>query len=131
MNEDSKKDNENKSELRCSVCQQNHKVTDCNEIKNKAYSEKVNLVKSKKVYFNCLSNTHTISHCKSKISCRAKGCEKRHHTLLHPLPVNKISAVPLQSSDSLARVNNELLKIISSYRLAVSQFKIKHKYFSK
>ena len=65
LSEDSKKDNEGKKELRCWICRRNHKVTDCNEIKNKAYNEKINLVKSKKLCFNCLLNTHTISNCKT------------------------------------------------------------------
>ena len=47
LNEDSKKDNEGKNELRCWICQKNHKVTDCSEIRNTAYSENINLVKSK------------------------------------------------------------------------------------
>ena len=41
-----------KNELRCWISQKNHKVTDCSEIKSKAYSEKINLVKSKKLCFN-------------------------------------------------------------------------------
>ena len=52
-------------------------------------------------------NPHTISDCKSKISCIAKGCQKRHHTLLHLPPVNKISPVSPQSSDFSATINNE------------------------
>ena len=45
LNKNSKKDNESKNELRCWICQKSHKVTDCSEIKNKAYSERINLVK--------------------------------------------------------------------------------------
>ena len=59
LNEDSKKDNENKNEVRCWICQKNHKVIDCRELKDKAYSENINLVKGKKFSFNCLSNIYT------------------------------------------------------------------------
>ena len=95
---DSKKDKKNKSKLRCWICQKNRKGRSW--IKNKAFSKKLNLVKSKKHCFNCLSNTDTISNCISKISCKAKGCQKKHRTLLHPTLVNKTSSVPLRYSDS-------------------------------
>ena len=51
LNKDSKEDNEGKNELRCWICQKNHKATDCSEIRNTAYSENINLVKSKKTVF--------------------------------------------------------------------------------
>ena len=47
MNKYSQEDREGKNKFCCWICQKNHKVTDCSEIKNKAYSEKINLVKSK------------------------------------------------------------------------------------
>ena len=107
LNENSRKDNESKSEIHYWVCQRNLKVEDCIEIKSKAYSKNIDLFKSKKLGFNCLSKTDTISKSKLKILCRAKGCQKRYHTLLHPPPVNKTLAVPLQSSDSTAPMNNK------------------------
>ena len=76
MNEDSKKDNESENKLCFWICQKNPKVTDCSEIKNKAYSEKINLVKSKKLCFNCLSNTHTISNSNQKTRAELKVAKR-------------------------------------------------------
>ena len=100
-------------------------TTACSEIKNKVQSEKINLVKSKKFCFNYLSNTHTISNCKSKILCRAKGCQKRHPTVLHSPPANKMLSVPLQSSDSPALINNETPE--NNIQLQVSSKSIQNK----
>ena len=75
-------------QLKCWICQKGHKVTDCDEIKNKPYSEKLKLIRDKNLCFNCLSNTHIVTNCKSKISCKVTNCQKRHHTLLHPPPSN-------------------------------------------
>ena len=45
--------------------------------------ERDETVKRKGLCFNCLSNTHQISNCKSKVTCKIKGCGKRHNTILH------------------------------------------------
>ena len=45
--------------------------------------ERLRLVKVNKLCFNCLSNSHMINNCKSKVFCRVDNCKKRHHTLLH------------------------------------------------
>ena len=47
--------------------------------------ERLRLVKVNKLCFNCLSNSHMIKNCKSKVFCRVDNCKKRHHTLLHPV----------------------------------------------
>ena len=51
---------------------------------------------------NCLSNTHQISSCKSKVSCKIKGCRKRHNTILH----NFSYKPPSSNADSTAVSKN-------------------------
>ena len=71
--------------LKCWFCNNNdRKVSLCPEVKDLSYPGKIKTIKNKKVCFNCLSNTHLINKCKSKISCKIDGCKKRHHTILHP-----------------------------------------------
>ena len=71
--------------IKCCFCNNNdHKVSLCPKIKDLSYPDKIRTIKDKKLCFNCLSNTHLINKCKSKISCKIDGCKKRHHTLLHP-----------------------------------------------
>ena len=57
--------------------------------------------------------------------CRAKGCQNRHHTPLHPPPVKKTSPVPLQFCDSPAPVNNETPE--NNIQLHVSSQSIQNK----
>ena len=70
-----------------------HKVSDCQTLKNISATERRETVKRKGLCFNCLSNTHQISNCKSKVTCKIKGCGKKHNTILtmlainHPLPM--------------------------------------------
>ena len=65
-------------------------------LKNISVPEKRKTVKHKGMCFNCLSNTHQISRCKSKVSCKIKGCRKRHNTILH----NVSHKSPYSNADS-------------------------------
>ena len=47
--------------------------------------ERMRLVKVKKLCFNYISNSHTISNRKSKVLCREDDCKRQHHVLLHPV----------------------------------------------
>ena len=77
--------NKQQFNLKCWFCNNNdHKVSLCPEIEVLSYPDKTKTIKDKKLCFNCLSNTHLINKCKSKISCQIDGCKKRHHTILHP-----------------------------------------------
>ena len=77
--------NKQQFNLKCWFCNNNdHKVSLCPEIKDLLYPNKIKTIKDKKLCFNFLSNTHLINKCKSKISCKINGCEKRHHTIPHP-----------------------------------------------
>ena len=78
--------NKQQFNIKCWFCNNNdHKVSLCPEIKDLSYLDKVKTIKDKKLCFNCLSNTHLINKCKSKISCKVDCCKKHHHTILHPL----------------------------------------------
>ena len=71
--------------FKCWFCKNNdHKVLLCPKIKDLSYPDKIKTIKDKRLCFNCLSNTHLISKCKPKISCKIDGCKKGHHTILHP-----------------------------------------------
>ena len=70
--------------LRCWLCSKDHKIAECNQFVTLSVDERLRLVKINKLCFNCLSNSHMINNCKSKVFCRVDNCKKRHHTLLHP-----------------------------------------------
>ena len=53
------------------------------QTKNISAPERGGTIKRKRLCFNCLSNTHEISNCKSKVTCKIKRCGKRCNTILH------------------------------------------------
>ena len=94
---------ESKKNIKCWLCHESHKVSDCQTLKNISVPEIRKTVKRKGLCFNCLSNTHQISNCKSKVTCKIKGCGKRHNTILH----NVSYKPPSNNADSTADNKNK------------------------
>ena len=65
---------ESKKNIRCWLCHESLKFSDCQTLKSISEPEKPETVKRKGLCLNCLSNTHQISNCKSKVTCKIKGC---------------------------------------------------------
>ena len=62
----------------CVFCElSNHKSTDCHKVLDLAHRREI--VKRKKLCFNCMGFGHTASNCRSR-GCRK--CDRRHHTSL-------------------------------------------------
>ena len=79
-------DSENESETKtkyCPHCSEKHYLYKCLEFVNKTVKDRWDIVKEKKLCFNCLRKGHQSAECFSTISCRNTECNKRHHTLLH------------------------------------------------
>ena len=102
----SSKEEHSKGTLTCWLCEGDHKITKCPLLLSKTVAERHKLIKEKQLCFNCLSNSHKIWDCQSKYSCRADGCSKRHHTLLHAQP--KQSQPPLTPSEAEGTVNSHI-----------------------
>ncbi|XP_052218332.1 uncharacterized protein LOC127835952 [Dreissena polymorpha] len=60
----------------CHFCDGEHFATNC----NKRTNDRVQIVKQKKMCFNCLSNSHQVALCKSHNRCR--NCQRKHHTAI-------------------------------------------------
>jgi len=65
----------------CSVCQQSHAIVACPTLLQSPVSKRFRLIRSKRLCFNCLSPSHTVSECNSIHQCNL--CNSKHHTLLH------------------------------------------------
>ena len=94
---------ESKKNIRYWLCHKSHKVPDCQTLKNISATERRETVKLKGLCFNCLSNTHQISNCKSKVKCKIKECGKKHNTILH----NVSYKPPSTNADSTADNKNK------------------------
>ena len=73
------------SNVECVFCNKPHDSAMCYMLKRKSVDERVELIKEKRLCFNCLlpiGPNHNSSTCK-KPGCIIEGCSKKHHTLLH------------------------------------------------
>ncbi|XP_065088817.1 uncharacterized protein LOC135710230 [Ochlerotatus camptorhynchus] len=64
----------------CIVCNQPHRIYDCEVFKRMSIEQKQDTIRKKKLCWNCLSSSHLSRDCSSK-PCRK--CNEKHHTLLH------------------------------------------------
>ncbi|CAL8133519.1 unnamed protein product [Orchesella dallaii] len=69
------------SHSKCPCCEQAHTLYLCSSFRALSPLERVSVVKSKHLCYNCLSPNHGVSSCKSISVCRV--CHKPHNTLLH------------------------------------------------
>ena len=90
--------------LKCWICTENHKVSDCKGFTEKPIESRRKIVAEKGLCYNCLSSNHKIKECKSKKTCAESSCGKRHHTLLH-LPSSQ-SREKVEPNDKAAVNNN-------------------------
>ena len=64
----------------CECCDNSHKIYNCNNFKALSVPERVQLVKTKGLCFNCLRSGHRSDSCNGS-TCRI--CGGKHNTLLH------------------------------------------------
>lgn len=69
---------QNKKE--CFVCEDNHQLDECEELKNKSLIERMKLAEQSGACLNCLNKDHYVEYCKHD-GCRI--CGKRLHPILH------------------------------------------------
>ncbi|XP_026746103.1 uncharacterized protein LOC113507448 [Trichoplusia ni] len=68
-------------EAKCALCDGEHYIYSCKKFGEKALKERQEFVQTKKLCFNCLAPSHSVSKCRQSSYCRK--CGRRHHTLLH------------------------------------------------
>ena len=88
------KQNNNNYQKSCSVCRStNHFVMQCPILSAKSPKGREEIIKEKKLCYNCLLPGHKISNCRNRNTCRI--CSRKHHTLLHNNEVNRTSQIYL------------------------------------
>ena len=68
------------SEQQCECCEEMHKIFKCGKFKKLSARERAELIKVKKLSFNCLRPGHRSEDCDGS---KCKQCGRKHHTLLH------------------------------------------------
>ena len=65
----------------CQICLGDHKVQNCQDLTSVDGTARVDLVKQKKLCFNCIRSSNKINQCRSKSVCPT--CRGKHHSLTH------------------------------------------------
>jgi hypothetical protein len=90
---------------KCSICYlDNHNISQCNAFNLKSVSERTQIVKDKKLCWNCLGLGHYTSQCRSKNTCRK--CNQTHHTLLHDEGKNRSAKIRFTKQHELEMEEN-------------------------
>ena len=66
---------------KCPLCNKNHDLVNCLELKKKSLDEKVDLIRTKNLCFGCFKAGHRSANCPARLTCDT--CHKPHPTLLH------------------------------------------------
>ena len=81
-------------------------------------------VKPKGLCFSCLSNTHRVGNCKSKISCKIKGCGKRHNAILYNAsykPSSNNADSTIDSRNKEQQEHQQYQQVINSHSSTISK----------
>ncbi|XP_011872439.1 PREDICTED: uncharacterized protein LOC105564580 [Vollenhovia emeryi] len=68
---------------KCVACSGTHPLIKCISFKAKSASDRRDCVQRSGACYNCLGR-HRVRDCQSNKRCGAPGCQRKHHTLLHP-----------------------------------------------
>ncbi|XP_038049665.1 uncharacterized protein LOC119723179 [Patiria miniata] len=68
----------------CHLCRGNHRLDACDDFKKMSSQKRMEVVKGKRLCFNCLlASNHVARWCRKKSGCDKEGCTRRHASLLH------------------------------------------------
>ena len=68
----------------CPSCSKPHVLSGCEDFKKKSYEERLQVMRQSHICYNCLIPGHYAKGCAMKRACVLPGCQRKHHTLLHP-----------------------------------------------
>ena len=70
---------------KCLFCSGVHRIWKCLAYKKLSYEDKKKFVQENRLCLKCLSRGHFLRTCpRAHFRCQQEGCNKEHHTLLHP-----------------------------------------------
>jgi len=69
---------------RCIVCYGKHQLWNCEQFKNKPYSDRINIVREARLCENHFKVGHMAEGCMQRSGCYVEACGKKHMTIVHP-----------------------------------------------
>jgi hypothetical protein len=89
----------------CPCCGGEHRLFKCQRFKAISLSERLNLVKQKRLCFNCLSEGHRSSKCRLNKTCSVDECGRKHSVLLHQPQTNHQPQLPAVEAQVMSHAN--------------------------
>ena len=78
----------------CPLCSQQHSLFGCQAFKNASLEKRLEVVKQKRLCFNCLRAGHRSTACNVNRVCTVPGCGRKHTKFLHPATSAATAANP-------------------------------------
>ena len=103
----------------CCFCNLNHALEDCRSLRSRPYQERIQFIASKSLCFGCLSDKHIVKDCPQRKSCKFTNCPKKHPTVLHTQPRERLNGeTSADSADnascSATQVHNGMVSTIDN-----------------
>jgi len=73
-------DTQDRDNKGCPLCQGDHKIYQCQKMRDLNIQSRINEIKRLNLCLNCLGRGHTVKNCKAR---NCKQCNKKHNSLLH------------------------------------------------
>ena len=87
----------------CCFCNFNHALEDCRSLRSRPYQERIQFLASKNLCFGCLSDKHVAKDCPQRKSCKITNCPKKHPTVLHTQPRERLNGeISTGSADNVS-----------------------------
>lgn len=107
--------NQSSASIKCIVCSNSHPLYQCSSFKGWHLNSRREFVRDNNLCFNCMFKSHSVKECKARSSCQQ--CNKRHHTLLHPVDgeatVDLISTPHSSNTPSTSTSSNTITTLSS------------------
>ena len=84
----------------CLFCDGSHALGKCFRFRDKSYKDRKDFVLNKRLCMNCLRENHIARQCRWARACMFSGCSRRHHSLLHPPPIQGEASTRVDDRDA-------------------------------
>ena len=113
------------SEQQCEYCEETHKIFKCGKFKRLSVRERAELIKVRKLCFNCLRPGHISDDCNGS---NCKQCGRKHHTLLHRENIHNRNNNQQIISGTTSTQANDKQKNNAMTTTAIAKFKDENKF---
>ena len=113
------------SEQQCECCEETHEIFKCGKFKKLSVREGAELIKVRKLCFNCLRPGHRSEGCDGS---KYKQCGRKHYTLLHRENIPNRNTDQQTTSGTTSTQSNDKQKNNAITTTAIAKSKVENKF---